>query len=442
MPLNFKLNTGLTGAFFYFCLSNLSITIMNVFKFGGASVSSASAVRNSVNILKMYPGNKVLVISAMGKTTNALEIVARKYFNQDPEVWTAFQEVKDYHEGIIAELWGGPTELPEIEKMFVAISNRIKGEPSLNFDYEYDQIVAFGELISTQIISSYFNQIELKNRWVDVRNCLKTDDQFREANINWELSVRLAKRMFTFETEDLYITQGFIGGTLTNQTTTLGREGSDYTAAILANLLDAEEVSIWKNVPGILNADPDFFANTVKLDELSYKEAIELSYSGAKVIHPKTIKPLQNKNIPLFVKSFLEPEKPGTIIHSLEHPLELVPVIIMKKNMALITLTPNDFSFISIGSVSDVFGLFARYRLKVGLLQQSAIDLSLAFDEPEQGIEDLINNLHQKFEVKYNTGLNLVTIRYYNAESVAQISDGRRIYVEQKSRRTARILLK
>jgi aspartate kinase len=415
---------------------------MKVFKFGGASVSSAHAVRNSVNILKMYPENKVLVISAMGKTTNALEIVARKYFNQDPEVWTIFQEVKDYHFGIIAELWGEQVEVPEVEKIFTLLANKIKGERSLNFDYEYDQIVASGELISTQIISSYFNKIGLKNRWIDVRNCLKTDDQFREANINWELSQRLAKRTFSFETEELYITQGFIGGTMTNQTTTLGREGSDYTAAILANLLDAEDVSIWKNVPGILNADPDFFANTQKLDELSYKEAIELSYSGAKVIHPKTIKPLQNKNIPLFVKSFLEPEKPGTIIHAVEHALELVPVIIMKKNMALITLTPSDFSFISINNVADVFTLFAKHRLKVGLIQQSAVDLSLAFDEPEQGIEGLIGNLQQKFEVKYNTGLDLVTVRYYDSETVDQVSEGRKVYVEQKSRRTARMLLK
>lgn len=415
---------------------------MKVFKFGGASVSSADGIRNSINILRMYPGNKVLVISAMGKITNALEIIARKYFNQDPDVWTIFQEIKAFHNGIVAELWGEATELPELERLFTQLSNRIKGERSMNFDYEYDQIVAFGELFSTQIISLYFNHTGVKNRWVDVRNCLKTDDQFREANINWELSVRLAKRMFTFETEDLYITQGFIGGTLTNQTTTLGREGSDYTAAILANLLDAEDVSIWKNVPGVLNADPDFFSNTIKLDELSYKEAIELSYSGAKVIHPKTIKPLQNKNIPLFVKSFLEPEKSGTIIHAVEHALELVPVIIMKKNMALITLTPNDFSFISINSVSEVFSLFAKYRLKVGLIQQSALDLSLAFDEPEQGIEILIGQLQQRFEVKYNTGLDLVTIRYYTPESVTQISNGRQIYVEQKSRRTARMLLK
>ncbi|MDP3433387.1 MAG: aspartate kinase, partial [Bacteroidota bacterium] len=307
---------------------------MKVFKFGGASVSSADAVRNSVNILKMYPGDKVLVISAMGKTTNALEVVARKYFNQDSEMWTAFQDVKAYHQGIVTELWGAPTELPELEKLFEQLNNRITGERSLNFDYEYDQIVSFGELFSTLIISLYFNKIGLKNHWIDVRNCLKTDDLYREANVDWELSASLAKRIFTFEFDDLYITQGFLGGTSTNQTTTLGREGSDYTAAILANLLDAENVSIWKNVPGILNADPDFFTNTQKLDELSYKEAIELSYSGAKVIHPKTIKPLQNKNIPLFVKSFLEPEAAGTIINSLEHPLELVPVIIVKNNMA------------------------------------------------------------------------------------------------------------
>jgi aspartate kinase len=415
---------------------------MKVFKFGGASVSSAEAVRNSVNILNSYPEQKVLVISAMGKTTNALEVVVKRFFNRDTEVWTAFQEVKDYHNNIIAELWGEPTVLPEVENLFDWIGSRIKGEPSLNFDYEYDQIVAFGELISTRIISLYFNKIGLKNQWVDARTCLKTDDQYRESNLNWELSEKLAKRTFTFESTDLYITQGFIGGTMTNQTTTFGREGSDYTAAILANLLDAQDVSIWKNVPGILNADPDFFARTQKIGELSYKEAIELSYSGAKVIHPKTIKPLQNKNIPLLVKSFVDPQEPGTVIHSVEHPLELVPVFIVKNNMALITLTPNDFSFISINNVADVFSLSAKYRLKVALIQQSAIDLSLVFDEPEQGIEPLIQQLQQNFEVKYNTGLDLVTIRYYTPEAVEEIVNGRKVFVEQKSRRTARMLLK
>lgn len=415
---------------------------MKVFKFGGASVSSADAVRNSVNILNMYPEKKVLVISAMGKTTNALEVVARKYFSQDKDVWTTFQEVKAYHDGIIHELWGQKEELPELNNLFGLLKLRLEVEPSMNFDFEYDQIVSYGELISTLIVSLYFNHIGLKNKWIDVRTCLKTDDQYRESNINWELSEQLAKRIFTFQATELYITQGFIGGTSTNQTTTLGREGSDYTAAILANLLDAEDVSIWKNVPGILNADPDYFSNTQKLDELSYKEAIELSYSGAKVIHPKTIKPLQNKNIPLLVKSFLEPGQAGTIIHALERKLDLVPVIIVKKDMALITLSPNDFSFISIDSVSEVFGLVAKYRLKVGLIQQSAIDLSLAFDEPENGVEKLISQLQQKFEVKYNTGLDLVTIRYYTSESVKEIAGSRNIYIEQKSRRTCRMLLK
>ncbi len=415
---------------------------MKVFKFGGASVSSAEAVKNSVNILNMYPQQKVLVISAMGKTTNALEVVVRNYFNQSPEVWTAFQEVKNYHYKIIAELWGEQVNLPEVEKLFSWIEDRIKGEPSMNFDYEYDQIVAFGELLSTRIISLYFNKIGLRNRWIDARTCLKTDDQYRESNLNWELSARLTKRTFTFEGADLYITQGFIGGTLTNQTTTFGREGSDYTAAILANLLDAEDVSIWKNVPGIMNADPDFFGETQKLDEISYKEAIELSYSGAKVIHPKTIKPLQNKNIPLLVKSFIEPEQPGTVIHSMTHSLELIPVYIVKKNMALITLTPADFSFISISNVADVFNLVSKFRLKVVLIQQSAIDLSLAFDEPEQGVEPLIGQLQQQFEVKYNTGLDLVTIRYYTPDAIKQIADGRKVFIEQKSRRTCRLLLK
>jgi len=201
-------------------------------------------------------------------------------------------------------------------------------------------------------------------------------------------------------------------------------------------------VSIWKNVPGIMNADPDFFGETQKLDEISYKEAIELSYSGAKVIHPKTIKPLQNKNIPLLVKSFIEPELPGTIIHALDHSLELIPVFIVKKNMALITLTPADFSFIGIGNVADVFNLVSKFRLKVGLIQQSAIDLSLAFDEPEQGIDELIRQLQQKFEVKYNTGLDLVTIRYYTPEAIDQIIDGKKVFIEQKSRRTCRLLMK
>lgn len=415
---------------------------MKVFKFGGASVSTADAVRNSVDILKMNGGEKVLVVSAMGKTTNALEVVARKYFNKDLTVKESFNVVKEYHYQIITELWGEKKSIPELEKLFERLEEYLDLNPSMNYDYEYDQIVSQGELISTIIISKYVNEHGLKNRWVDVRTCLKTDNLYRESNLIWELSEKLTRSTFTFDDVELYITQGFIGSTLTNHTTTFGREGSDYTASILANLLDATEVVIWKNVPGIMNADPEFFPEVEKLDELSYKEAIELSYSGAKVIHPKTIKPLQNKNIPLFVKSFFEPTGMGTIIHSPEKILNLVPVIIVKNKMALITLSPNDFSFINIGIVSKIFELFSANRLKIALLQQSAIDLSLVFDEPENGIENMIKTLQENFEVKYNTGLDLVTIRYYTPESVDKISKNRLVFIEQKSRRTARLLLK
>ncbi len=416
---------------------------MKVFKFGGASVSSVGAVRNAAQILARFPGAKVLVVSAMGKTTNALEEVARHFYKQTGEALHAIQPIISYHAAIIDGLWEQEgTRLPEVEKLFQQLETRISGEPSMNFDYEYDQIVSYGELISTQIVSLYFNHIGLKNMWIDVRHCLKSDDSYREGNINWELSEKLARQTFRFTNGEFYLTQGFIAGTNTNQTTTLGREGSDYTAAILANLLDAENVSIWKNVPGILNADPDVLPATQKIDELSYKEAIELSYSGAKVIHPKTIKPLQNKNIPLLVKSFVEPDLPGTVIHAIDKPLNLVPIFIVKNKQALITLTPTDFSFISINSVSDVFTLFARHRLKVGLIQQSAIDLSLAFDEPENGVENLIAELKSKFEVKYNTGLDLITIRYYTDQAVAEIKTGRQVLIEQKSRRTARLLLR
>lgn len=415
---------------------------MKVFKFGGASVSSAEAVRNSVEILKMNPGNKTLVISAMGKTTNALEVVVRSYFNKDKSAKEALDIVKNYHYKIIEELWGENKSIYALDQLFQNLDNYLEKNPSLNYDYEYDQIVSYGELISTVIISTYLNEHGVKNKWVDVRNCLKTDDQYRESNILWELSEKLTQSTFTFEDVELYITQGFIGATLTSHTTTFGREGSDYTASILANLLNAQEVVIWKNVPGIMNADPEFFPEVEKLDELSYKEAIELSYSGAKVIHPKTIKPLQNKNIPLLVKSFIEPENDGTIIHSLERTLELIPVIIVKQKMALITLSSIDYSFISINSLSEVFNLLAKYRLKVGLVQQSAIDFSVVFDEPEQGVEQLISQLQNKYEVKFNTGLELITIRYYTNESIAGVCMGRQVFIEQKSRRTVRMLLK
>lgn len=416
---------------------------MQVFKFGGASVSSAPSINNAANIIRMFPGSKVIVISAMGKTTNALEDLVKAYFKNNENKAVVFETIKSYHFEIMKQLANGnKVDWTIVDTLFDTLEERICDAPSMNFDYEYDQVVSYGELISTAIISSFYNSIGLSNKWIDIRKCLITDNTYRDANVNWTLSEMQVKNAFKLGINEIIITQGFLGGTTTNHTTTLGREGSDYTAAILANLLGAQDVTIWKNVPGIMNADPDFFPATKKLDELSYREAIELSYSGAKVIHPKTIKPLQNKRIPLLVKSFENPENEGTVIHDIDHKLDLVPIFINKQKQALITLTPEDFSFINIHSVSEVFSLFAKYRLKVSLIQQSAIDLSLAFDEPEQGVEELIVELRKTFGARYNTGLELITIRYYNQEAIDEIATGRQLFIEQKTRRTARLLLK
>ncbi len=415
---------------------------MKVFKFGGASVSSAPAIRNVAAILKSFPGKKTIVISAMGSTTNELEKLVRSYYHKDHKTEEILASIKDYHQQIMNGLELAEANAGKVHELFDQIEKRLLRAPSLLFDYEYDQMVCYGELISTAIISAWLNQCGLRNKWIDIRESLRTDDTYREAIVDWKWSEMLINNSFNFHQHDLYITQGFIGSTTTNQTTTLGREGSDFTAAILGNLLNVESVTIWKNVPGVLNADPNDFPETEKLPELSYKEAIELAYSGAKVIHPKTIKPLRNKNIPLYVKPFDFPEQEGTIIHEVGHQLSLMPVYILKKKQALITLSPNDFSFIGIDQLSEVFTLFRKRRIKVNLIQQSAIDLSLCVDEPEVGLEAVIMELHKNFDVRYNTGLILATIRFYNEEAISKIRKGHEVFMEQKSRRTARLVLK
>jgi len=415
---------------------------MKIFKFGGASVSSASAIQNVASIIELFPDKKVIVVSAMGSTTNELETLVKSYFNRGKGTGEIFQRIKDYHAGIITGLNLEDSDLELVNRLFSKLKKRLSGSPSLNFDYEYDQLVCYGELISTAIVSAFLNQRGLKNRWMDIRQSLRTDETHREAIVDYKWSEMLINNSFNFQDADLYVTQGFIGSTTTNQTTTLGREGSDFTAAILGNLLNAESVTIWKNVPGVLNADPVDFPDTVKLEELSYKEAIELAYSGAKVIHPKTIKPLRNKRIPLLVRPFDFPDQAGTMIHDVGHQLDLVPVYILKKNQALITLSPSDFSFIGIDQLSEVFGLFKQRRIKVNLIQQSAIDLSLCIDEPEVGLESLIVELRKEFDVLYNTGLVLATIRFYNDDALGKMKAGRQLFLEQKSRRTARLVLK
>jgi len=314
--------------------------------------------------------------------------------------------------------------------------------PSLDFDFEYDQVVSIGEILSSIIASAYLKKAGISNKWVDVRQCLRTYDTWREANIDWALSNDLVPKVFDFTENKIYLAQGFIAATPFNSSTTLGREGSDYTAAILANILNAESVTIWKDVPGIMNADPNKFKATHKLDRISYREAVEMTYYGAKVIHPKTMKPLVEKNIPLYVRSFFHPEDEGSVIYNIDHPMEYIPVLITKEDQVLITISPLDFSFMAEESIGKIYNLFSKYRMKVNLVQQSAMDFSVAIDKPERNFDKLILDLKIDIAVHYNEGLELLTIRYYDQETIYNMVKKRIVFVEQRTRRTARFLVK
>lgn len=415
---------------------------MKVFKFGGASVKSADAVRNLGKILNGYQENLVVVISAMGKTTDLLEILVKAYFEKSEGKWTIFKQFKDFHEEICARLFDTAQTPFHVLEQFGELEEKLKKPPSLDFNYEYDQIVPFGELVSTRIVSEYLNATGRQNQWVDVRTCIRTDDMFRDASIDWELTGELCNGTFTFNGGSLYVTQGFIGSTPASITTTLGREGSDFTAAILGNVLSAESVSFWKDVPGVLSADPKKMQNTIKIDTLSYREAVEMTHSGAKIIHPKTMKPLHNKGIPLYVKSFLSPDDPGTIIHKIDHKIQLPPIFIFRENLVLITLSPKDFSFISIDDIDRVVNFLVENRVKVTLMQQSAIDLNLVLDAGEADWDWLMEELSPFYSIRYNTGLTLITIRHYTEEVLDWLVKEKDIYLEQHSRLTARMLVK
>ncbi|MDR1757224.1 MAG: aspartate kinase [Culturomica sp.] len=417
---------------------------MNVFKFGGASVAGAEDIKNVLKILCTQKTNLIIVVSAMGKTTNALEKVCNHYFNRTGEAPALLEKVREYHTTVTLELFGKKEEeiSRKLEDLFSELTEILSGEPSLCYDYEYDRIVSYGELLSTTIVSAYLNKQGRKVKWVDIRKYLKTDTTYRNANIDTELSGQLCRKAFTFQDTFMYITQGFIAGTLTNQTTTLGREGSDYTAAILANLLDAEQVVIWKDVPGIMSADPKKYPNTEIIPKLSYREAIELSNFGAKVIHPKTIKPLQNKKIPLFVKSFAQPEEHGSVIRDLDERLKLPPIYIDKDDQLLLTLTPRDFSFIVEEKLSEIFGKLAKYRLKLNLMQNSAISFSFCIDHNEAVFENFLNELKEEYETLYNKNMRLITIRHYNEETIHNLIHDKDVLVEQRSRLTARFVIR
>ncbi len=417
---------------------------MDVFKFGGASVNSAEGVQNFVKIVQSYKNESLIVVSAMGKTTNALEQIVDHFFHKKSDlVQKQFEEVKAYHFEIIETLFSknDTSSFEKIEALFNELNTYLQKPASLNYEFEYDQIVAYGELLSTTIISEYLRQRSVKNKWVDIRRYLKTNDTFGEAKVDWELSRQLIPTAFTFNDTFIYITQGFIGGTTSNLTTTLGREGSDYTAAILANILDAQEVSILKDVPGVMNADPKWLPDAKQLKRISYQEAIELAFFGAKVIHPKTIQPIREKNIPMFVRSFINFHEQGTMVSSaaIEKSVK-IPIFIQKKDQILISIRPKNYSFVIEENLGPIFSMIAKYRLKVNLTQNSAISFSLCVDN-SKNIDKLIEALKADYEVRYNDKLELITIRHYDTDSINQMTEGRSILLEQKSRDTAQYVL-
>lgn len=416
---------------------------MKVFKFGGASVKDADGIKNVFDVLqKVGHDDVLLVISAMGKTTNALEVVIKSYFDKGADLQASVQEVKKYHNQILMDLFEEEDHavFAAVNKLFADLEQFLKQNKSPNYNFVYDQIVSFGEVISTTIVSHYFNYRGLKNQWIDVRELIKTDNNYRDAGVNWEVTQKNISK--GVKKKNLNITQGFLGSDENGFTTTLGREGSDYTAAIFAYCLNAESVTIWKDVPGVLNADPRYFDNAILLNQISYREAIELAFYGATVIHPKTLQPLQRKEIPLYVKSFINPLLPGT---SVSKGADLEPqssCYIVKKGQLLISLSSLDFSFIMEENISEIFALLHKYKMKVSLIQNSAISFSVCVDDKFGNFSELKSILAKKFKVTYNENVSLYTIRHFTEKSANAIAQGKEVLVRQVSRETMQIVTK
>ena len=420
---------------------------MRVFKFGGASVKDPNAVRNVKRVLDLFPEEElVVVISAMGKTTNALESLIAAHIEQTGQKQAILNDIRSFHHEILSDLFSSSDHAihSETENCLNEIEKILNEEPMDHYDFIYDQVVSFGEILSTKIVSAFLQDQGVENVWLDARKLVCTDNTYREAKVNWNVTQeRINSAISQSEgNKKIHLTQGFIGHTSEGLTTTLGREGSDFTAGIFAYCLDAEDVTIWKDVPGMLNADPKWFEETEKLDEISYREAIELAYYGASVIHPKTIKPLQNKQIPLLVKSFLDPESEGTIIQASNRSDGLITSYIFKRDQILISISPKDFSFIVEHNLRDIFNAFHEHRIKINLMQNSAISFSACAGGDQVRIDALINDLSADFAVKYNSGVELLTIRHYDQETIDRLTEGKEILVIQRSRQTARVVMK
>lgn len=412
---------------------------MKVFKFGGASVKDAAGVRNVASLLQSVGyENTCIVVSAMGKTTNALEEVVKRYF-EEQDFEKTINEVKEQHIALATELFDNPAEVSnEISQFFDDIVSFLRRNKSPNYSYVYDQVVCCGELISTKIISMYLNSIQINNEWLDVRDYIKTDNTYREGKVNWALTEESIKRL---PNTGLFITQGFLGSDPNFFTTTLGREGSDYSAAIFAYCLNADNITIWKDVPGVLNADPRYFDNAELLNHISYEEAIELAYYGASVIHPKTLQPLQQKEIPFFVKSFINPTEAGTEVAK-GQPLDpKVPCFILKREQHLIRLSSKDFSFITEDKLSGIFNKLYDYQIKVNLMQNSAISLSLCLEDKYDNLEKFVADMNEEYKVQEENNVLLYTIRHFDADSDKVVSKEKEL-LRQTVRETLQIVVK
>ncbi len=409
---------------------------MQIYKFGGASVKDAEGVRHIAKIVSNQSGRLMIVISAMGKMTNAFEQLVRAYYEGHKHN-SELRFIEKFHLNMIQEL-----ELDDSSfyNYFKRLKSLLETPSTRNFNFEYDKLICFGELFSTLIIQQYFIKQGIRSEWLDIRNLIKTDSNYRFARVNWDLTAQNIQKNLQKSSSDIFLTQGFIASDKQGNSTSLGREGSDYSAAILAYVTNAKELTIWKDVPGILNADPRIFKTTDLIKELSYHEAIELAFFGAQVIHPKTIHPLKNKSIRLKVKSFIHPEKEGSLVSSFQGEINS-PIIIIKENQALLSFKMPDFSFVDESNISHIFKIFSQYNAKVNLMQNSAVSFSVAIDYQEMHFETMLSNLEQHFEIRYNKGLKLITVRHYTQEKLDELIKDSKIFLEQKTRNTAQYLV-
>lgn len=415
---------------------------MRVFKFGGAAVKDTAGVRNVVKVLKQVGYQDVfLVVSAMGKMTNAFEKLTEAYFFNTDQLPKYIDEVRAYHYEIINELFQSNTNeiLSEVERLFTEMTQFMIRNESKNYSFVYDQMVSFAELFSTKIVSAYLNEVGIENDWLDVRNCIETNSDYRDAKVNWELTEQQIRT--NVNDKKLQITQGFIGRDANRDTTTLGREGSDYTAAIFAYCLNADSVTIWKDVDGVLNADPRHFQETTLLQRISYTEAIELAFYGASVIHPKTLQPLQRNEIPLYVKSFKQPEKKGTLVAKGERISPEIPCFIIKKDQILLSISSLDFSFIVERNISEIFSLIHEKKMKVNLIQNSAISFSICLEDKYQNFDKLISSLQPQFKIDFHKGVSLYTVRHFSLDSIEQIEHNNKVLLKQITKETVQIVI-